>query len=145
VLVENVAALLGRGMGRVLGDLAENRYDAEWEVVSAADMGAPHLRERVWIMAYPSASDTSDRDIPKRPHITKNGTLRHLNEEEFNRGEALAVCEVMAHTQSERCREARNFDVSNPRNGLPAAAKMWPTPSATDVKGSVVGQKLLDE
>lgn len=53
VLVENVAALLGRGMGRVLGDLAEIGYDAEWEVVSAADVGAPHLRERIWILAYP--------------------------------------------------------------------------------------------
>jgi DNA (cytosine-5)-methyltransferase 1 len=53
VLVENVAALLGRGMGRVLGDLAEIGYDAEWEVVSAADVGAPHLRERVWLLAYP--------------------------------------------------------------------------------------------
>jgi DNA (cytosine-5)-methyltransferase 1 len=52
VLVENVAALLGRGMGVVLGDLAEIGYDAEWEVVSAADVGAPHLRERVWIVAY---------------------------------------------------------------------------------------------
>jgi site-specific DNA-cytosine methylase len=41
-------------MGRVLGDLAALGYDAEWEVVSAADVGAPHLRERVWILAYPS-------------------------------------------------------------------------------------------
>jgi DNA (cytosine-5)-methyltransferase 1 len=54
VLVENVAALLGRGMGVVLGDLAEIGYDAEWKVISAADMGAPHLRERVWIMAHDS-------------------------------------------------------------------------------------------
>ena len=53
VLVENVAALLGRGIGRVVGDLATLGYDAEWEVVSAADVGAPHLRERVWILAYP--------------------------------------------------------------------------------------------
>lgn len=53
VVVENVAALLGRGMGRVLGDLAEIGYDADWEIVSAADVGAPHLRERVWILAYP--------------------------------------------------------------------------------------------
>jgi DNA (cytosine-5)-methyltransferase 1 len=52
VIVENVAALLGRGMGRVLGDLAEIGYDAEWQVISAADVGAPHLRERVWIVAY---------------------------------------------------------------------------------------------
>ena len=36
---------------RVLGDLAEMGYDAEWGVVSAADAGAPHLRERIWILA----------------------------------------------------------------------------------------------
>jgi len=53
VIVENVAALLGRGMGRVLGDLAEIGYDAEWAVISAAAVGAPHIRERVWILAYP--------------------------------------------------------------------------------------------
>ena len=52
VLVENVSALLGRGMGRVLGDLSTLGYDAEWEIISAADVGAPHLRERVWIVAY---------------------------------------------------------------------------------------------
>lgn len=52
-VVENVSALLGRGIGRVLGDLAEIGYDAEWQIISAADVGAPHLRERVWIMAYP--------------------------------------------------------------------------------------------
>ena len=53
VLVENVSALLVRGMGTVLGDLAEVGYDAEWEIISAASVGAPHLRERVWIVAYP--------------------------------------------------------------------------------------------
>ena len=61
VLVENVAALLGRGIGRVLGDLAEIGYDAEWEVISAADVGAPHLRERVWIICYPSVEGLQDR------------------------------------------------------------------------------------
>ena len=49
VLLENVAALLGSGMGRVLGDMAENGYDAEWDCVSAHDVGAPHGRDRVWI------------------------------------------------------------------------------------------------
>ena len=53
VLMENVAALLGRGMGGVLGYLSEIGYDAEWEIVSAADVGAPHLRRRIWILAYP--------------------------------------------------------------------------------------------
>ncbi len=53
VIVENVAALLGRGMGVVLGDLAEIGYDAEWHCISAADVGARHLRERIWIVGYP--------------------------------------------------------------------------------------------
>jgi DNA (cytosine-5)-methyltransferase 1 len=52
-LVENVSALLGRGMGRVLGDLAAIGYDTEWSVVSACALGAPHTRERVFIVAYP--------------------------------------------------------------------------------------------
>jgi DNA (cytosine-5)-methyltransferase 1 len=53
-VVENVAALLGRGIERVLGDLASIGYDAEWRIISARDIGAPHLRERVWIISYPS-------------------------------------------------------------------------------------------
>jgi len=53
ILVENVAALLIRGMGTVLGDLAENGYDAEWARIPASGFGAPHLRYRVFIVAYP--------------------------------------------------------------------------------------------
>jgi len=69
VLVENVAALLGRGLGDVLGDLAALGYDAEWHVISAADVGAPHLRERVWIVAYPDVHRQSEQgimDVPER-------------------------------------------------------------------------------
>jgi DNA (cytosine-5)-methyltransferase 1 len=53
VLVENVSALLYRGMDRVLGDLAALGYDAEWQCISASAVGAPHIRERIWILAYP--------------------------------------------------------------------------------------------
>lgn len=53
VILENVAALLDRGMATVLGDLASVGYDAEWSIVSAASVGAVHLRERVFIIAYP--------------------------------------------------------------------------------------------
>ena len=51
VLVENVAALLSRGLGDVLGDLAAFGYDAEWHCIPAAAVGAPHRRDRIWIMA----------------------------------------------------------------------------------------------
>ena len=55
-LAENVPGLLsvdsGRGMGTVLRDLAESGYDAEWDCIPAAAFGAPHLRYRVFIVAY---------------------------------------------------------------------------------------------
>lgn len=54
VIVENVSALLGRGLGTVLGDLAEIGYDAEWHCIPASHVGAPHRRDRIWIVAYPS-------------------------------------------------------------------------------------------
>ena len=56
VIVENVSALLGRGLGDVLGDLAALGYDAEWHCIPASHVGAPHRRDRVWIMAYPNRS-----------------------------------------------------------------------------------------
>lgn len=56
VVVENVRALLVRGIDVVLGDLATAGYDAEWDVLSAADVGAPHLRERVFIIAWSRAA-----------------------------------------------------------------------------------------
>jgi DNA (cytosine-5)-methyltransferase 1 len=57
VVAENVSGLLssesGRFFGRVLGDLAESGYDAEWDCIPASAVGAPHRRDRVWIIAYP--------------------------------------------------------------------------------------------
>jgi DNA (cytosine-5)-methyltransferase 1 len=54
VILENVAELLGRGLGTVLGSLAEIGYNAEWECLPAAYVGARHIRDRIWIVAYPS-------------------------------------------------------------------------------------------
>ena len=56
VIVENVAALLGRGLDRVLGDLATLGYDAEWHCIPASAVGAPHRRDRIWIVAYTDES-----------------------------------------------------------------------------------------
>jgi len=60
VIVENVTALLGRGVGRVLGDLAALGYDAEWDCIPAAAVGAPHRRDRIWIVAYPAGVGSRD-------------------------------------------------------------------------------------
>ena len=67
VFVENVADLIIRGLGTVLGDLATLGYDAEWGVLGAHQVGAWHRRERAWIIAaHPDrvrrkASETTPR------------------------------------------------------------------------------------
>ena len=53
VIIENVTALLNRGMGVVLSDLHQIGYDAEWHCIPASYIGAPHRRDRIWIVAYP--------------------------------------------------------------------------------------------
>jgi len=67
IILENVAGLLsgpseqrGQWFGRVLGDLASIGYDAEWENIPASALGAPHRRERIWIVAYPSQVDDAE-------------------------------------------------------------------------------------
>lgn len=77
VIVENVAALLGRGMGVVLGDLAEIGYDAEWHCISAADVGAKHLRERIWIVAYPASNGFNGGEVAGcLPQVDERATQR---------------------------------------------------------------------
>jgi DNA (cytosine-5)-methyltransferase 1 len=55
VLVENSPALISRGLTRVLGDLTSMGYDARWGVLGAHDVGAPHKRDRIWILASASS------------------------------------------------------------------------------------------
>ena len=59
-ILENVRGHLSLGGVQVLGELAEIGYDAEWRVVSAAGLGAPHRRDRIIIVAYPNGSASSD-------------------------------------------------------------------------------------
>lgn len=55
-IIENVLALRYRGLGAVLGSLHEIGYDAEWHCIPACAVGAPHRRDRIWIIAYPAGS-----------------------------------------------------------------------------------------
>jgi DNA (cytosine-5)-methyltransferase 1 len=61
VVVENVGSLAVRGLDTVLGDLAEVGYDAEWDCLRASDFGAPHKRERLWIVAYAQRDRCGER------------------------------------------------------------------------------------
>lgn len=57
VVLENVAALLRRGVDKVLGDLAADGYDAEWDCIPASYVGAPHNRDRWFALAYPQRGE----------------------------------------------------------------------------------------
>ncbi|WP_202740588.1 DNA cytosine methyltransferase [Acinetobacter sp. 'aerobic (ED)'] len=52
VWVENSPMLVSRGLARVISDLAQMGYDAHWARFSASNFGAPHIRDRIWIVAY---------------------------------------------------------------------------------------------
>lgn len=71
LIVENVTALLSGGDGmwfaKVLGDLAEIGFDAEWHCIPASSVGAPHIRDRVWLLAYPG------RKFGTQPIFTRDG------------------------------------------------------------------------
>lgn len=96
VVLENVAALLSRGLGTVLGDLAQIGYDAEWHCIPASAVGAPHIRDRIWIVAYPA------RDGRRWPRIgTKHG-----------RGRGGRRIEQRTHEE-----ETEPRDVANPNGG----------------------------
>jgi DNA (cytosine-5)-methyltransferase 1 len=73
VFVENSPLLTRRGLNRVLGDLAAMGYDARWGVFGAHHAGAPHKRDRIWIVAHSSS---------------ERGRLRHPSREDAeNAGE----------------------------------------------------------
>lgn len=61
LLLENVRALLTRGIDRVLREVAEIGYNAEWHCIPASHVGAPQKRERVFILAYPNSDNRRHR------------------------------------------------------------------------------------
>lgn len=64
-VLENVSGHLSLGFGRVLGDLAEIGYDAKWTCLRASDVGAPHRRERVFVLAYPDRTGLEGSGRPR--------------------------------------------------------------------------------
>lgn len=111
VLLENVPGILsiakGRTFGRILWELAQSGYDAEWQCVPASAFGAWHRRDRVWIIAY-----------PMRQRRSKPESL-----EEYRRNQEWHVSPLGSQRSTELHEiVAGRQDVSNPNSdGLQAA------------------------
>jgi DNA (cytosine-5)-methyltransferase 1 len=84
-IIENVSALRNRGLDQVLRSLAEIGYDAEWHCIPASAVGAPHRRDRIWIVAYANnigLQGGGESRIGKemgetRPQSTGSGAVKH--------------------------------------------------------------------
>ena len=134
VLVENVPALLtGKGkrwdrapVGRVLGDLAEAGYDAEWACLSAREFGAPHLRKRVWLLAYPA------RDAEAGP-AAESGAERQRARPGGAAGRARELPDADRDRRAQGlCLAAGAGEPSWPPDALGrGAVALWPTPKAS--------------
>jgi DNA (cytosine-5)-methyltransferase 1 len=74
--VENSPMLTSRGLGTVLADLSEMGFNAEWGVLSAADVGANHKRERIWIVAKVSNTDSMGWEARNNGKLETNKTIR---------------------------------------------------------------------
>jgi len=92
IVLENVPALIPRGLDRVLGALVEAGYDSEWAVVSAGSVGAPHRRERVFVVACLADADGLRESQPKGSEL--NIGRRTLHGCGTSRGQCVADAEV---------------------------------------------------
>ena len=118
IFLENVPAIRTRGLDRVGKELADLGYDCRWGVVSAAEVGAPHLRKRWWLLARRITEDQGDASRSNadgiRPYRQEThqdgqgGSIQPGNEQECELG---SVCRVMAHpikrsgeTGTDQCR-----------------------------------------
>ena len=80
--IENSPMLTIRGLDTVLCDLASMGFNANWGVISAADVGAPHLRKRIWIVAH-SESNRNKRE-PRHFRSSDGRQNRQMRGESFS-------------------------------------------------------------
>jgi len=128
VIVENVANLLsgpsekrGGWFGRVLGDLAECGYDAEWENIPASTLGACHRRERVWIVGYPGEAR------PKQHAALAVNNELELRDGIFGENGLIANPECFGQSGQRRAeRQVNSAPCQNWKANNPINAIRWP-------------------
>ncbi|MDN3359275.1 DNA cytosine methyltransferase [Actinomadura sp. DC4] len=118
VLVENVAALRTRGLPTVLGDLAALGYHTAWMCLRAADVGAPHRRDRMFIAAAHPASPR----IPRQHLPSQTKTARTPGQ-----SVRCGMCRAAADADGLQCQRRRNGGVLA---GAPGTATAKPRHAA---------------
>jgi len=100
VIAENVSALRSRGLDEVLRSLDEIGYDAEWHCIPASAVGAPHRRDRIWIVAYPNS-------IGQRARVRPQQSARDTAGERISNSSSVEDAWVVAYPTSKGLPERR--------------------------------------
>lgn len=140
--VENSPMLAIRGLGRVLGDLSEIGYDARWCVMGADDVGAPHIRKRMWILAHArygcGGGIVSDKELEelangnwKRP----SGSLKQLRLQDQVRHPRLWPTPTVCGNNNRKGLSKTSGD------GLATAVLRYPTPNCSGMDGGSNSRK----
>ena len=126
VFIENVPGLLANeAMRRVLGDLSALGFNAEWECVRASDVGAPHRRERVFILAMDDSRSERRQPSANKALADTNTAIGRQGEQgggEEGRTPAGRASEELAHADSERLERRCEPETAGARFGLDSCA-----------------------
>lgn len=133
VFLENVAGHLSLGFGDVLADLAKAGYDTEWVCVRASDVGAPHRRERLFILATNTQRDRSDRWGNPIDVAGTTGTSETDSEQRQRDGHTVSHSGPTTADSKRGRRDRRTQDTR--RQQVKRATSTWhsdPTPTHTE-------------
>lgn len=100
-IMENVSALLHRGLSTVLSDLAKIGYDCQWHCIPASYVGAYHQRDRIWIIAYPNRYPYGQQ--PKRLNKELRRWIAHVRQENVSNSDSERL--QRGENAGEACRE----------------------------------------
>jgi DNA (cytosine-5)-methyltransferase 1 len=116
VVMENVRGHLSLGFKEVLQELAQIGYDAKWQVVRASDVGAPHRRERIFIIATPQCTNTDCQ----RCSLESNDCRAFRNQGQSQLESSQLVKEIIAHSDGVSYNDARrvNSDIHGPSSKI---------------------------
>jgi DNA (cytosine-5)-methyltransferase 1 len=128
VFVENSPMLIHRGIGRVLGDLSSLGYDSKWTVMGAADVGAPHQRDRVWIVAHSRYGGGGDKRIAQ----TRQELSRERSTHPDQIGGSSEQPETLAHTSKEDVQRQRKPSGVRAQRDTPCGSGWWAIEPALD-------------
>ena len=127
VVLENVAAILNRGLDIVLRELSEAGYDAEWSVIPASFVGACHKRSRWWLVAYPKRQSSNGSEFEsffnKKSSISKLGNSNvTITDTDNNGSPSPEKCELNGET-SNRTQERQNQTSQSERSSKPSNSR----------------------